>query len=454
MTEAPTDYTAVPHSREAEEALIGSVFIDPFLYFGLSEIVSPTDFYIHRNGWIWQAFGRLNEAKKDIDLITVADVLDGMGYLEEVGGAAYLTSLINQVPTSLNAETYANTVKGYSDKRGLLKFANRIAGLAYKDNSFSQAVTEIKQDFDAIENGVVVDDSFQPLKDVFSEVYDEAEERSKSPKEIWGIPTGLDQLDKETGGQQGGELSFWVGEPGVGKTWLLLGMALEMSKTSAGGFLSMELKKQSVARRVLSGASGVATKAIKTGFLEASDWVRINKAVEENAGLPLYLMYESITSSQLYHIVRQAKKKYNFGFLVVDYAMLFVDTARDDTERTAIISRNLKQIATTFDITVNCIHSVVKTGMDNGSDPSKSNMRGSGQQIHDADNVYFLTPYKQTSELDGFLREEQTKKMITVWCKKGRELENSDFHVHMVRKGASPFFAEYSRTAAQQERGF
>jgi len=443
--------TTVPHSREAEEAVIGSVFIDPFIYFGLSEIVKPSEFYVIRHKWIWEVFRKLHESRTPIDLLTVADAFEKDGRLDELGGAAYLTSLINQVPTTLNAEAYAKTVKGYANSRSIIEFANNAAKLAYSNKPITESVSEIKSDLESIENGVIVEDDFQPLKEVFSEVYDEAEKRSHNPREIWGIRTGLDGLDRETGGQQAGELSFWVGEPGVGKTWLLLGMALEMSKEVAGGFLSMELKKQSVARRILSGTSGVPTRAIKTG--KDIDWTKINKAVEENETLPLYLMYKSVTSSQLYHIVRQAKKRYNFGFLVVDYAMLFVDSAKDETERTAIVSRNLKQIATTFDITVNCIHSVVKTGMDNGGDPSKSNMRGSGQQIHDADNVYFLTPYKKTNDEDGFLREEQTKKMITVWCKKGRELENSDFHTHLVRKGNSPFFGEYSRTAAQQERG-
>lgn len=447
-----TEVQSVPHSKEAEEAVIGSVFINPDLYYPLSEIVKASAFYIHRNKWIWEVFGRMYENRMPIDLLTVCEQLDAEGKLSDIGGAAYLTALVNQVPTTLNAESYAKVVEKHFTSRRLITFANEAAKLGYSNKPVEQSVREIKAELEAIENNIVVEDDFQPLKDVFSEVYDEAEQRSKNPREIWGIPTGMNILDKETGGQQGGELSFWVGEPGVGKTWLLLGMALEMSKHRSGGFLSMELKKQSVARRVLSGSSGVPTRAIKTGNISGDDWGKINKAIEDNGNLPLFLMYRSVTSSQLYHIVRQAKRKYDFGFLVVDYAMLFIDDAKDETERTSIVSRNLKQIATTFDISVNCIHSVVKTGMDNGGDPSKSNMRGSGQQIHDADNVYFLTPYKQTSPEDGFLREQQTKKMVTLWCRKGRELENSDFHLHLVRRGASPFFAEYDRKAALMER--
>lgn len=441
------------YSKEAEDSLVGSVFINPDIFFGLSEIVKSSSFKIDKNRWVWESFERLYEQKISIDPLTVSDDLERHKKLADVGGQSYITSLISQVPTSNNAESYARIVYKFSQDRAMLSFANNIANLAHDGKATEKKIRLIKEQLDEIENNVNVDDDFQPLSQLLDEVYEEALEREKDPKEVWGIPTGLNLLDKETGGQQGGELTFWVGEPGVGKTWLLTGIALEMSKNCPGGFLSMELKKQNIARRILSGVSGVHTKSMRSGI--GIDWEKINSAVEENESLPLFLMYRSITSGQLYHIVRQAKRKYGFGFVVIDYAMLFVDSAKDETERTAIISKNLKNIATTFDVSVNCIHSVVKTGMDAAKDDSvsKSYMRGSGQQIHDADNVYFLTKYKQTDEKDGFLREEQTKRMATLWCKKGRELESSDFNIHLKRKENSPFFEEYDRNQAMRERG-
>ncbi len=442
------------HSKEAEESVIGSVLINPDLYFGISEMLKPSAFYLDSCRWIWETFSRLYEERITIDALTVVDDLERRKLLKDCGGSAYITGLICQVPYSANAESYAGLINKHAQDRKILDFAQKVANLAVAGKPIDQKVKEIKEELDGIENGVNVEDDFQSLGQMFSEVYDEAQLREQNPVEIWGIPTGLKSLDKETGGQQGGELTFWVGEPGVGKTWLLTGMALEMARHYAGGFLSMELKKQNIARRVLSGTSGVHTKALRSGI--GINWDSINAAVEENAGLPLYLMYRSITSDQLFHIVRQAKKKYNFGFLVIDYAMLFVDKAKDETERTAIVSKNLKNISTTFDISVNCIHSVTKTGMDSiGEDNgnSKSYMRGSGQQIHDADNVYFLTKYKQTDQLDGFLREEVTKRMTTLWCRKGRELESSDFHIHLVRKQNSPFFEEYNRAEEMKRAG-
>jgi len=109
-TTAPAAPTAVPHSREAEEAVIGAVFINPEVYYDVAQFLSADDFYIHRHRWIWDAFTGLHEQRIPIDLLTVADELDRKGQLGEVGGPAYLTSLINQVPSSLNAESYGRIV--------------------------------------------------------------------------------------------------------------------------------------------------------------------------------------------------------------------------------------------------------------------------------------------------------------------------------------------------------
>jgi replicative DNA helicase len=443
----------VPHSIEAEEAVVGSVLINPLCFYELSEFLKKDSFYIHRNGWVWESFEKMKNNHTPIDMLTVTEILDRDGKLDEIGGVAYLTSLVNQVPTSMNSHAYAKIVQEHAIRRDLLKTANRTATIAYDLNKDPlEAIHDLAIEIEGKQNNIVVEDDFQPLKSVMSDVYDEMELRTKDPKPIWGIPTGFSKVDYETGGQQYGELNYWVGESGIGKTWLLLGMGLKMSEFCPGGFLSMELKRQNIGRRILSGTSGVSNRAIRSGMIDEKDWALITNAIDENVGRPLYLMYKSVSSQQLFHIVRQAKRKYNIGFLIVDYAMLFNDEARDDTERTGIVSRNLKTISTDFDISVHCIHSVTKSGMDQDTgDPAKSYMRGSGQQIHDADNIYFLTKYHQTDPRDGFLREDATKNMATLWCKKGRDMENSDFHVHLVRKGKSPFFAEYSRISAQQD---
>ena len=132
----------VPHSREAEEAVIGSVLINPEAYYDVAQFLQSDDFYIHRHRWIWETFIRLHERRVPIDALTVSEELDQIGQLAEVGGAAYLTALINNVPTSLHAEAYGRIVEQTSIRRGMLSAANEIAKLAYQEEAGIETVMD------------------------------------------------------------------------------------------------------------------------------------------------------------------------------------------------------------------------------------------------------------------------------------------------------------------------
>jgi replicative DNA helicase len=137
--------TVVPHSREAEEAVVGAVLINPEVYYDIAQFLAADDFYIHRNKWIWESFVRLHESRTPIDLLTVSEDLERAGQLGEIGGSAYLTSLINQVPTSLNAEAYGRIVEENSVRRKMITAANQIASLAYKGDTIDQVMGEAEK---------------------------------------------------------------------------------------------------------------------------------------------------------------------------------------------------------------------------------------------------------------------------------------------------------------------
>ncbi|MDH3944653.1 MAG: replicative DNA helicase, partial [Anaerolineae bacterium] len=124
----------VPHSREAEEAVVGSILINPEAYFDVAQFLNAEDFYIHRNQWIWQAYARLLEARQPIDMLTVSESLEQAGQLAEVGGTAYLTALVNNTPTSLHAEAYGRIVEQTAMRRRLIQAANKIAKVAYQED--------------------------------------------------------------------------------------------------------------------------------------------------------------------------------------------------------------------------------------------------------------------------------------------------------------------------------
>src|SRR3990172_1874659 len=139
---SPTPSTTVPYSREAEEAVVGAVLINPEAYYDVAQFLSADDFYIHRHQFIWQAFTRLHEQRIPLDLLTLSEELDRVGQLADVGGSAYLTSLINQVPSSLNAESYGHIVEGHSIRRKMITAANRIASLAYNEENIVDTVMD------------------------------------------------------------------------------------------------------------------------------------------------------------------------------------------------------------------------------------------------------------------------------------------------------------------------
>src|SRR4026207_878532 len=137
---APATSTVVPHNREAEEAVVGAVFINPEVYYDVAQFLSADDFYIHRHRWVWDAFTSLHEQRIPVDLLTVSDELDRRGQLNEIGGPAYLTSLVNQVPSSLNAESYGRIVEGYAVRRKMINAANQIASIAYNERTSVEEV--------------------------------------------------------------------------------------------------------------------------------------------------------------------------------------------------------------------------------------------------------------------------------------------------------------------------
>src|SRR6266540_3529942 len=215
---APTSSTssAVPHSREAEEAVVGAVLINPEAYYDVAQFLASDDFYIHRNKWIWEAFTRLHEQRIPVDLLTLSEELDKVGQLAEIGGPAYLTALVNQVPSSLNAESYGRIVEGHAIRRKMINAANKIAALAYNEKNDVDTVMDEaeKAVFNVSERRLKHD--LQPISSVLSEYYDRIDDLAKRPDEFFGVPTGFIDLDRLLSGLQPSDLLIIAGRPGQG----------------------------------------------------------------------------------------------------------------------------------------------------------------------------------------------------------------------------------------------
>lgn len=440
-----------PHNPEAERAALGCLLINPESWYEMRPLITaPSDFYIHRHQWLWEAVKELIKSGQPVDLVTVSDALEREGKLEEAGGSAWLTSLINEVPTSLNAAGYARIVHQDAERRAILKLANEIAQAVHAGSAADDLRSLIRTHLDerTTSNG------FVRLSNLLSDLYDQIETAEANPREIWGLPIGFPKFDRATGGLEKGSLTWLAGEPGIGKTWSLTQSALKMGEVEPGVLISMEMKNESIARRALSGVSGIRIKSMKSGLGLPENWrSRFDDAAAQLSELDIFIDDANYTTDKLWAALKAQKRGRNIGWFAVDYAMLFTDQAENDNVRTEIISRNLKLMCKEMDLVGVVLQSVTKSGMDGAADTAsqKSAMRGSGQQVHDADNILFLTPFYRLSDRDDAIREEDKKRIVTLHTKKGRELETLPA-MHLVRRDNSPFFTEFDHDLYAQKR--
>lgn len=448
MTDQPTQ---VPHSREAEEAVIGSVMINPEIFYDVAPILKPSDFYIHRHIWIWQTFATLRKSGMDIDLITVSDQLERDGKLQEIGGSAYLTHLLTSTMSSFNAASYAQIIKAASVRRRYISIANKIATASYDEKQdVSTLPALLRDELDTVDTR---DNAFVHISKPLSDIYDDIEHAESNPKEVWGLPTGLHKFDVSTGGIDRKSLVWLVGEPGIGKTWSLTQFALSFASVQPGALISMEMSSKSVVRRALSGLSTIRIKSMRSGIGLPHNWRGMfGDTAEYLEQLPIYISDKTMTTDYLRASLKALKREYDIAWFGVDYALLFDDRAENEIVRTEIISRNLKHICNDLDLAGVVLQSVTKSGMDSqmGSG-SKSRMRGSGQMIHDADMILMLTAFEKIDETDEAIRESERKRMVTLQATKGRDLELLPIE-HLIRRDDSPFFDEYDANKLRKSR--
>ncbi|HLF73652.1 MAG TPA: replicative DNA helicase [Anaerolineales bacterium] len=395
-TTAPAAPTAVPHSREAEEAVIGAVFINPEVYYDVAQFLSADDFYIHRHRWIWDAFTGLHEQRIPIDLLTVADELDRKGQLGEVGGPAYLTSLINQVPSSLNAESYGRIVEAHSIRRKMINAANQIASLAYNEQTHVDSVMDEaeKAVFNVSERRLKHD--LQPISSVLSEYYDRIDDLAKRSEEFYGVPTGFIDLDRMLSGLQPSDLLIIAGRPGQGKTGFLLSVVKNASLTHKKhvAVFSLEMSNEQVVQRLIAQETGIDSQRLRTGKLHENEWPLFTHAIEVLSDTHVYLDdTPAITPLQLRTKCRRLHMEFGLDLVIVDYLQLMGGDTRNDNrvQEVSYISRNLKVLARELNVPV-LAAAQLSRAVEQRSDkrPVLSDLRESGSLEQDSDIVMFI----------------------------------------------------------------
>ncbi len=386
----------IPHNREAEEAVVGAVLINPEAYYDLAQFLQAEDFYIHRHRWIWDAFNRLHERRTPIDFLTVTEELDSAGQLGEIGGPAYLTALLNQVPTSLHAEAYGRMVEATAIRRRMITAANQIASMAYDAHESVENVIEEseKSIFNVSERRLRHD--VQPISAVVSEYYDRIDELAKRPDDFFGVPTGFIDLDKMLGGLQPSDLLIIAGRPGQGKTGFLLSVAKNAALTHKKhvAIFSLEMSNEQVVQRLVAQETGIDSQRLRTGKLNEDEWPLFTQSIEVLGDTHIYLDdTPAITPLQLRTKCRRLDMEYGLDLVIVDYLQLMGGDTRNDNrvQEVSYISRNLKVLARELKVPV-LAAAQLSRAVEQRTDkrPVLSDLRESGSLEQDADIVMFI----------------------------------------------------------------
>jgi len=386
----------LPSNREAEEALIGAVLIDQEVYLDISQFLEAENFFLVRNQWIWEAFQHLSETRQPIDLVTVTETLTNRGQFDEVGGQAYLISLINQAPNAFHAESYGRIIEQNAIRRRMLEAANEIARLAYsKDQSVDTVVDEAeKAIFNVSERRIKRD--LVPIREVVRDYYDRIDELAQRPDDIYGVPTGLIDVDSLLGGLQKSDLLIVAGRPGMGKTGFLLGAmrnAALIHKKHVAMF-SMEMSNEQLLQRMIAMDTRIDTQRLRTGRLNDNEWDIFFQALESYDQAMIFLDdTPAITPLSMRTKCRRLHLEYGLDLIIVDYLQLMSGDYRTDnrTQEVSNISRNMKVLARELNVPV-LTAAQLSRAVEHRPDkkPQLSDLRESGSLEQDADIVMFI----------------------------------------------------------------
>ncbi|MFZ6027794.1 MAG: replicative DNA helicase [Chloroflexota bacterium] len=399
MTDTQT--TLAPHSREAEEAVLGSVLVSADAYYDVAGFLQADDFFIHRHRSVWEAMAGLQERRQTLDYLTLIEELDRAGKLDEVGGAAYITALATAMPTSLHAEAYGHIVEQAAIRRRMLEAANQVAKLAFQeDTALETVIDESQKALQAAGERLLAKD-VRPFSQVLGSLYDAVEKRSQQ-KGVFGVPTGFGELDRLLQGLQPSDLVIVAGRPGMGKTSLLLSAvkhAAQVGKKHVAVF-SLEMSAEQLAQRIVAQETGIDTQRLRAGRLADDEWPLFAQAVEALSEACLFIDdTPAISPQQMRTKSRRLHLAYGLDLIVVDYLQLMSGgggakgqrSFENRVQEVSFVSRQLKALAKELNVPV-LAAAQLSRAVEQRADkhPLLSDLRESGSIEMDADVVAFL----------------------------------------------------------------
>lgn len=391
------DITRIPpHSVESEQSILGSILLDKDAIITVAETITPTDFYKDAHRIIYESMMALNNKNEPIDMVTLTDELRKRGYLDDIGGVTYLTSLSTIVPTTSNVKYYADIVKEKSVLRQLIKVSNDIINLGYGSGESAENVLDFaeKKIFDISQERT--NDDFKPINQVLMDTYDMIESIYSNKSDVIGVTTGFKDLNKKINGLQRTDLILVAARPAMGKTAFALNLVQNaaIKGNASVAVFSLEMSKEQLAQRMIAAQSNVELKKMKTGTLNDADWPRIISAMAVMSDAKIFIDdTPGIKINELRSKCRKLKMEQGLDLVMIDYLQLMESDSKNESRQQEIskISRSLKILAKELDCPVVALSQLSRAPEQRADHrPVLSDLRESGAIEQDADIVMFL----------------------------------------------------------------
>jgi replicative DNA helicase len=385
-----------PQNIEAEQSILGGILIENNALNTVAEFLEDGDFYREAHQKIFNCMIALSEKNEPLDLITLTNELKKKKELDEIGGASYLASLVESVPTAANIAYYAKIVKEKSILRKLISTATEIVTQSYQEGKdLEDFLDEAEQAIFRISENQVRP-AFYPIKEIVKESFKVIERLYEKKELITGVPSGFKDLDRRTAGFQNADLIIVAGRPSMGKTALCLNIAQHAAinaKVSTAIF-SLEMSKEQLAIRMLCSEARVDSARLRSGFLSESDWPKLTMAAGALSDASIFIDDSAaISVLELRAKARRLKADRGLGLVIVDYLQLMRGRSGAERREQEIseISRSLKALAKELNIPVIAISQLSRKAEDRpGRRPQLSDLRESGAIEQDADVIIFI----------------------------------------------------------------
>ena len=388
-----------PHNIDAEQSVIGSMFLTKKALQKSLEGLSSEDFYLDSHQKIFECIKEVNDSNKAVDLTTVVEELNRRNWLQQVGNIDYLVEIINTVPTTANIDEYINIVNEKALVRKFIDVTTNMVKDSYNVKDLGDFLFNAQKEIAQVSQGLKTSE-FKTIQDVLVKTQSDLEALASNKSDITGIPTGFYDLDKITSGFHPNQMIVIAARPGMGKTAFALNMATNIainSKKSVAIF-NMEMGAEQLVTRMLSSVGQIEGSKLKTGNLEHNDWKKVNEAVSRLSNTRLFI--DDNAGQTVADIRAKCRRLKNspsgLDIVIIDYLTLIQSAGKNSTsgqnrqQEVSEISRALKTMAMELEIPVIAL-SQLSRGIEQRKDkPVLSDLRESGAIEQDADMVAFI----------------------------------------------------------------